>query len=116
MTPQELRDRTWQFSRRTRRFCVPLLGHLEHGYAARQLRRAASSSAVNYRAACIARTTPSFIAKLDIALEEADESAFWAMDLDDAGLKSKELDWIRDEAEQLTRILGASRRTARGNS
>jgi four helix bundle protein len=114
MTPQELRDRTWQFSRRTHRFCVPLLRHADHGYPAGQLRRAAASAAANYRAACISRTTPGFIAKLDIALEEADEAEFWARDLADAGLASEELAWILDEARQLTRILGASRRTARG--
>jgi four helix bundle protein len=114
MTPQELRERTWQFSRRTRRFCRPLLHDIETVDAARQLRRAASSAASNYRAACIARTTRNFIAKLDIVLEESDEADFWATDLDDAGLKSRELDWIIDEARQLTRIFAASRRTASG--
>lgn len=114
MTPQELRERTWQFSRRTKRFCTPLLRHVEHAYAAGQLRRAAASAASNYRAACIARTTRNFIAKLDIVLEEADESDFWATDLDDSGLKGAELNWIIQEARELTRIFGASRRTALG--
>lgn len=115
MTPQELRERTWQFSRRTRRFCVPLLHHVEHAHPAGQLRRSASSTASNYRAACIARTDRNFIAKLDIVLEEADEAEFWSMDLQDAGVKDKELDWIHDEASQLTKIFGASRRTAIAN-
>jgi len=115
MTPQELRERTWQFSRRTRRFCVPLLYHVEHAHPAGQLRRAAASTASNYRAGCIARTTRNFIAKLDIVLEEVDEAEFWSMDLQDAGIKNTELDWIRDEARQLAKIFGASRRTAMRN-
>ena len=104
MTPQELRDRSWEFSRRTRRFCVPLFRHVEHQHAANQLRRAALSAAANYRAVCIARTPRNFVAKLDIVVEEADEADFWATDLDDAGLKSEELTWIIREARELTRI------------
>jgi len=34
------------------------------------------------------------------------------MDLADAGVKSRDLVWIVHEARQLTRIVGASRRTA----
>ena len=111
MTPQELRERTWQFHRRAKRFCIPLLRSIEHGDPARQLRRAAASTASNYRAVCIARTTRNKIAKLDIVLEEADESVFWSMDFEDSGLGCAELSWIRDEAEQLSRIFTASRET-----
>jgi four helix bundle protein len=116
MNPRELRERTWQFSQRTKRFCVPLFRNIELEYPARQLRRAAASAACNYRAACIARTTRNFVAKLDIVLEEADESGFWSADLLDSGLKDKELQWIADEAQQLTRIFGAARRTTVGGS
>jgi four helix bundle protein len=111
MNPSELRDRTWQFSQRTKRYCVPLFRTLEFEYPARQLRRSSASTACNYRAMCIARTTRNKIAKLDIVLEEADESAFWSADLLDSGLKSTELDWISNEAQELTRIFGAARRT-----
>jgi four helix bundle protein len=75
------------------------------------MRRAAASTASNYRAVCIARTDRSRIAKLDIVLEEADETVFWSIDLDDSGLGCAELGWIRDEARQLTRIFTASRET-----
>jgi four helix bundle protein len=115
MDPRELRERTSDFSRRTKRYCVPLFRNSELEYPARQLRRAAASTASNYRAACTARTTRNFIAKLDIVLEEADESGFWSADLLDSGLKDKELHWIADEAQQLTRIFGAARRTAVNN-
>lgn len=111
MNPQQLRDRTWEFSQRTKRYCVPLFRTVEYEYPARQLRRSSASTASNYRAVCIARTGRNKIAKLDIVLEEADESAFWSADMLDSGLKSSELDWISNEAQELTRIFGAARRT-----
>ena len=111
MNPQQLRDRTWEFSQRTKRFCVPLFRTVEYEYPARQLRRSSASTASNYRAACIARTDRNKIAKLDIVLEEADESVFWTADMLDSGLKGVELDWISNEAQELTRIFGAARRT-----
>ena len=73
---------------------MPLFHTVEFEYPARQLRRSSASTAGNYRAVCIARTTRNKIAKLDIVLEEADESAFWSADL-----------------QELTRIFGAARRT-----
>lgn len=60
---------------------------------------------------CIARTQANRIAKLDIVLEEADESIFWSEEMLESGIKNKELDWISNEAQQLTRIFGAARRT-----
>ncbi len=116
MNPSELRDRTWTFSQRTKRFCVPLFRSIEYEYPARQLRRSSASTAANYRAVCTARPkTRNFIAKLDIVLEEADESVFWSADLLESGLKNPELDWIADEAQQLARIFGAARRTVLSN-
>jgi four helix bundle protein len=111
MNPRDLRNRTWEFSQRTKRFCVPLFRVIDLEYPARQLRRSAASTAANYRAMCIARTDRHKVAKLDIVLEEADESAFWSADLLDSGVKGEELAWIQDEALQLTRIFGAARRT-----
>ena len=42
-----------------------------------QLQAAATSAASNYRACCRAQTRPGFVAKLSIALEEADEAVGW---------------------------------------
>ena len=113
MDPHQLRQRTWEFSRRTKRFCVPLFRTVEYEYPARQLRRSSASTASNYRAVCIARTPRNRIAKLDIVLEEADESIFWSADMLDSGLTGVELNWISNEAQELTRIFGAARRTLR---
>jgi four helix bundle protein len=50
----------------------------------RQLLRAETSVAANYRAACRARSRREFVAKMGIVEEEADESEFWLEILSDS--------------------------------
>ena len=57
----------------------------------KQLLRAATSVAANYRAACRARSKAEFAAKIGIVLEEADESQFWLELLEEAGIVSAKL-------------------------
>ena len=114
MTPEELRVRSRTFAARTRRFCAPLLSRRDLGVGPGQLLRASSSAAANYRAACSAFTHRMFVAKMCVVLEESDESLFWAQYLSDAGITGDEIRWILTEADELTRIYGASVRTARG--
>nr|WP_256488458.1 four helix bundle protein [Pontibacter sp. HSC-36F09] len=54
----------------------------------RQLLRSATSVAANYRAACRARSSAEFYAKLCIVVEEADESLFWLELLEESGTTS----------------------------
>jgi four helix bundle protein len=116
MTPQEMRDRTDRFSVAVIQFCrskIPcdtlllrILG---------QLQDAATSVAANYHAACRAQTRAQFVAKLSIAVEEADECVGWLHKLDEAKLApASELAPLRQEAWELTAILSASRKTAIG--
>lgn len=80
-----------------------------------QLLRSGTSVAANYRADCRARSKADFISKLGIAEEETDESGFWMELLIDSGLVSqRRLGKLLDEANQLTAILVASRKTSRG--
>lgn len=77
-----------------------------------QLLRSGFSAAANYRAACNAQSVKAFNAKLSIALEEIDESAFWLSVIEDLCLVQPEkLKLISQESVELTKILGASRRT-----
>ena len=46
-------------------------------HVGRQLIRCATSVAANYRAASLAQTKASFIAKISIVIEESDETEFW---------------------------------------
>lgn len=116
MTPQEMRNRTDRFSVSVIEFCrsklpcdVLLLRILT------QLQDAATSVASNYHAACRAQSRAQFIAKLSIAVEEADECVGWLHKLDAAKLApSSELAPLRQEAWEITAMLSASRKTAQG--
>lgn len=82
----------------------------------KQLLRSATSVAANYRAACRARSTAEFIAKLGIVEEEADESHFWIEMIADIGLLKRErLEPLAQEANELTAMTVASIKTARRN-
>ena len=79
-----------------------------------QLIRCSTSVASNYRAACIAQSKASFISKLSIVIEEADESYFWLEFIIDENLiKSNLVEPLLKEADELTAIFIASRKTAR---
>ena len=73
--------------------------------------------AANYRAACVAQSKASFVSKLSIAIEEADESSFWMQFIIDEHLiEENRVRLLLDEANELTAILIASRKTAKNRS
>jgi four helix bundle protein len=79
-----------------------------------QLVRSATSTAANYRAACRAQSPRAFIAKLSIAIEEADETLLWLKLAVKVGLvKATDIRPMAQEADEIVRILVASRRTIR---
>lgn len=81
-----------------------------------QLLGAGTAVAAHYRAACRAGTRAAFIAKLDQALEEADEAQFWLATLARAGtLLAIEVEPLLKEADEFIAILVASLKTARRN-
>src|SRR5258707_425857 len=83
---------------------------------ASQIVRSGTSVAANYRAACRARSTADFIAKMGIVEEEADETLFWLELLGESELVSAtKLAAIKQEANELIAITIASIKTARRN-
>jgi four helix bundle protein len=68
----------------------------------------------NYRAVRRARSQAEFIARMGIAVEEADETVFWLELLSEKGVvrpdKTKDL---LKEADELVKIFGASLRTSK---
>jgi four helix bundle protein len=106
---------------RTRRFAldviklIPLLPSQELGPTIRrQLAKSATSTDMNYRASCRARSHAEFTAKLGIVAEEADETAEWLDVLADARMvSSSELTRLRAESRELLAIFSASVGTAR---
>lgn len=80
----------------------------------KQLIRSATSTAANYRAACIARSDREFFAKMSIVTEEADEALFWLEIIRDTAMLSKETiaPYVR-EALEISKIVSKARKNAR---
>lgn len=82
----------------------------------RQLTKAATSVALNYRASCRARSHAEFTAKIGLVAEEADESQGWLEFVQAARLiESAELGRLYREATELVAIFSACVGTARSN-
>jgi len=111
------------FKKRTKKFVVDnirlfksLLKTEEAKIIGRQLLRSSSSVGANYRAACRARSQAEFHAKLSIVVEEADESVFWMEVLVEADIiKLTDIAVLIDEANQILKIVSASRKTVTVN-
>jgi four helix bundle protein len=89
---------------------------MDGSVVARQLIKAATSVAANYRAACRARSLAEFAAKIGVVAEEADESEFWLeLTLEAELLRGEKVVELRREAGELTAIFTASRDTAKRN-
>ena len=113
MNSKELQSRLKNFALRLVPLCQALPKKKISLIIENQLLRSGFSSAANYRSACNSQSKKAFNAKLSIALEEIDESAFWLEMIDELELiKHDKLSLILNEAIELTKILGASRRTA----
>ena len=117
MDREELTKRTKEFAHR----CVKLAMALPETALGRhiqgQLIRCSTSVAANYRATCLSQSKASFIAKISVVLEEADETAFWLeFIIDENLLKENLVKPLLQEAEELTAIFASSRKTASSNN
>jgi four helix bundle protein len=113
--PVDLKVRTKQFALRVIRLFNSLpKANLVANVVGRQLLRSGTSVGANYRAACRARSSRDFCAKMGLVEEEADESAYWMELLVEAGLVREELlGELLAEANELVAIVVASIKTAR---
>ena len=113
--PRDLRMRTKAFALESIRFVKSMPRSNVTDVIGRQLLRAATSVAANYRAACRARSRKEFIAKLGIVLEEADESQFWLEMVEESGeLGGERVRPLHAEAGELVAITVTSIQTASG--
>lgn len=104
--------------KRTKQFCIECIQLSEElpntflgNHIRGQLIRCSSSVAANYRAANLAQSTPSFISKTSIVIEEADESQFWLELINDFELiQSEKRNKLEKEAAELTAIFVSSRK------
>ena len=114
MNSEELKKRTKEFAHRCVKLAMALPNTQLGNHLRGQLIRCSTSVASNYRATCISQSKASFISKLSIVIEEADESNFWLEFLIDENLlKSNLVEPLLKEAKGLTAIFIASRKTAR---
>jgi four helix bundle protein len=110
-----------QLKRRTMRFALDAcelireLPRFEPGPTVkRQLAKAATGVAFNYRASCRARSHTEFTARMGVVAEEADESQGWLEFIEAAELlKSERLTGLIGESTELAAIMSASYGTAR---
>lgn len=77
-----------------------------------QIAKSATSVGANYRAVCRARSDREFVAKLNIVLEEADETQFWLEIIEEMNwIKQIELESIKKEANELVAIFVTTLKT-----
>jgi four helix bundle protein len=110
------------FKSRTRKQSVAIINFLktiksneEMPVIKHQLIKSATSTAANYRAACRGKSKADFIAKLGIVNEEADETLFWLELIEDLGYKSDQLQLLKNESEEILKIVAKSISTSRTN-
>jgi four helix bundle protein len=114
--PEELRARTKEFAIRIVRLFRSLPKNDEARILGKQVLRAETSVAANYRAVCRARSRAEFISKMGVAVEEADETVFWLELLVETGIAPRaRMEKLLLEANELLAILAASQRTARAS-
>ena len=116
LNENEMKQRTKRFALEIIRLVAELPKSTEGRIVAGQLVRCATSVGANYRAACRAKSKADFISKLGIVEEEADESCYWLEIITEGELLPEGT--VRDllnEANEITAIIVASRKTAGGS-
>ena len=117
MNQIEMKQRTKAFALRIIKAVEALPRARTGEVLGKQLLRCGTSVGANYRAACRARSTADFIAKLGIVEEEADETIYWMELLVEAGfVKAPKLKLLMQEADELVAIVVASINTTRGRT
>ncbi len=99
---RELQDRTKKFSLSIIKLVEEQVYTITQKIVINQLLKSATSVGANFRSACRSRSDREFVAKLNIVLEEADESCYWLEII-------KEMNWSPveshlKEANELTAI------------
>jgi four helix bundle protein len=113
---KELQDRTKRFAVAIVQFFSRLPKTEAARVIGRQLLRAGTSVAANYRAACRARSAADFISKISIVLEETDETVLSLELLVDADIvESRLTSRLSAECHELLKIFSASLATAKAN-
>jgi len=113
---KDLRERLSSFALRIVNFVKALPESWIALEIGKQLLHSGTSIAANYEEACGAFSKDDFIYKINTSLKEARESNYWLRLIRDTKISgSGELNYLTQESEELSNILGKSVKTARGN-
>lgn len=105
----DLRHRTKQFALRVVRVYAALPVAVLAQTLGKQVLRSGTSVGAHYREACRARSDAEFVSKLEVGLQELDETVYWLELLTEAGVFPPErLADLITEADELIAILTAS--------
>ena len=117
MNKDDLKIRTKKFAIETIHFVNALPKSKSNDVVSYQLLKSATSVAADYRSALRGRSSAEFISKLNIVLEESDESMFWFEVIKETNEKLNEnkLSELYKESNELTAIFTSSLKTARKN-
>ena len=112
MTTNELKLRTKNFSLTIIDLVEKLPNSISVRVVANQIVKSGISVGANYRAVCRARSDREFVSKMNIVLEEADETLFWIeIIMDKQWINKPELEVIWKEGNELTAIFVSSLKT-----
>ncbi|WP_445453895.1 four helix bundle protein [Flavobacterium sp. 25HG05S-40] len=112
MTNDELKYRTKQFSLMVLSLVEKLPNSISSRVVVNQLAKSATSVGTNYRAVCRARSDKEFIAKLNIVLEEADETQYWLEIIEEMKwINKSELEFLLKESSELVAIFVSTLKT-----
>jgi len=109
-----LRERTKAFALRTVRLYSALPKTTEAQVLGKQLLRSGTSVGAHYREASHARSQAEFVSKMEVSLQELDETAYWIELLVEAGILTEaRLASLQQEASELMAMIASSIITAK---
>ena len=110
----DLKKRSKAFALRIVRLYTSLPNTTVAQVLGKQVLRSGTSVGAHYREASRARSTAEFISKLEVAIQELDETLYWLELLEEAAIvRTGQLVDLRAEAEELISIFVSSVRTAK---
>ena len=111
---RDLRKRTKLFALRIIKLYASLPKSTEEQIIGKQVVRSGTSVGAHYREAKRARSTAEFISKIEVALQELDETIYWLELLTESGIVPEaRLTSLKGEAEELMKMLVSSAKTAK---
>ncbi len=115
MDKTELFQRTKKFALRVMKLADALPRSRSGNAIGNQIVRSGTSVASNYRACLRGRSKAEFISKLNVVLEEADETLLWIELIEEGGLlRPARIAALKLEADELVAFFTATLKSARG--